>query len=70
MVTMLLEPQHEPDDMEPSLDWNILFRELSMPQPETARHMSMPAAVGQPGQDGQQWPSGIIRGPSQGFTIE
>ena len=68
MYKLLLDTPLHPDSAEYPVDWDMLFRDLSLPAGQGA------AQLGQlqhdAGQGGQVLPSSIIRAPSQDFTIE
>ena len=67
MYKLLLETPHHPEGAGQPVDWDLLFSGLSAPAPPAAQ----PAfAQVEARQAGHVWPSTIIRGPSQDFTIE
>ena len=70
MYRMLLEPQQAPERQETSVDWKVLFRDLSLPKQDVSLMTAVKAEGSPLGQSGQLWSSGIIRAPSQDFTIE
>jgi hypothetical protein len=68
MYKVLLDTAHQPSSAEYPVDWDLLFRDMSMP----AGHSNVQLGQLQhdAGQIGQVLPSSIIRAPSQDFTIE
>lgn len=70
MYKMMLEPQHAPERQETPVDWRMLFRDLSLPNQTTSPMTALKAEGGSFGHAGHLWSSGIIRAPSQDFTIE
>ena len=70
MCKMLLEPQQAPERQETPVDWKMLFSDLALPKQDVSLMTAMKAEGGTLGQSGHIWSSGIIRAPSQDFTIE